>query len=143
MPRPPRKFNPHPVFWLAASLAAGILVARLTRVPAGTDVTAALLLAVLAVVFRRRVSGRILVFVAFAAAGAGVYNAELIRENAPDRLRVMYDSGAVASRSGVEIEGVITGSAEESLNGQFITLRVDRLRSEDVDRNASGNVRLF
>ena len=88
----------------------------------------AVLLSGSALAFRSGVTGTVLVWLAFMAAGAGIYSAESLRENAPNRLRVLYDSGAIASGSIVDVEGTLTAAAEESLNGRFVTVRAERLR---------------
>jgi len=143
MPRSGRKYNPHPVFWLAVSLACGILVGRFAEIARWQAAIVGLVLAVGAAAFRSSVARSLLLCGAFFTAGAGLYNGELAQQNAPDRLRVLYDSGTLLSRSPVDVEGVLKSAPEESLDGVFVTLGVDRMIFDNNIRAVSGNVRVF
>jgi competence protein ComEC len=98
---------------------------------------------VLAFGLRGSVWGRVFVCLAFAAVGAGLWDAEVRRENAPERIRVLYDSAALVSGAPVEIEGIVTGSPERSIDGDFLTLRSERLSVQGEERSVDGDVRVF
>ncbi len=83
----------------------------------------------------------VLVLLAFVAAGAFSVEIEKSRNAAPDRIRNIYDSGQIESGTPVEVEGVLTGQPEAAFDGEFLTLRTERLRWKGADRQITGNLR--
>ncbi len=140
---PPTKFSRYPMLWLAIAFAAGIMLAP----PAGTGVNvylaAALVLAVAGMLLReRQLVASLLILVAFAAAGSA--SALIEKQNiAPDRISVIYDSGAIPSGEPVEVEGVLLGRPEPAVEGAFLEINTKRLTYRGNERSASGRVRLF
>ena len=55
----------------------------------------------------------------------------------------MVDSGQIVSGEPVEIEGILLGKPEPAFDGFFLTVGVDKLTHNVVERAATGNVRLF
>ena len=131
------------MFRLAVCLGTGVLVGRYLQIGLVPAAVVVALLAVCALVSRRTLVARVFLGLAFAAAGAGLFAVEVSREDASDRIRVLYDSGAIASGSLVQLEGVVTGTQDESLSGEFITVRADQLKLSEETRPVQGNVRVF
>jgi competence protein ComEC len=138
----PARFSLNPVLWLAAAFAAGIGSAHLLDIPLPVSAAAGVACGLLALLFRKRLVAMLLILVAFVAAGAVAFTAETLGVR-PDRIRLLYDAGIIPSGDPVEIEGVLIGSPEPSVEGHFLTLRSERLRNRGTDRTATGRVRLF
>src|SRR5919109_71694 len=103
--------NPYPLALLAASLAAGILLARyagaLTLAISLLTCAAFSLLAALAFARRREGAATMLLLLAFAGAGATLFALEQERSAATNRLRRWYDEGRIASGEPAELTGAI------------------------------------
>ncbi len=132
-----------PLLWLATSLSAGIVCAKWVSTPsvfALAIVCAAA--ASFALAYRGRAIGSALIFIAFAAAGAASLRNEASGIRA-DRLRVLYDSGAIDSGAPVEIEGILTAAPEPTVDGYLLTVRSNKLWHRNDERSVSGNVRIY
>ena len=130
------------MLYLAVCFAAGILIAG--RIPPGLDAAAigTILLALAALFYRKHFAGTVFVMGAFAAAGAFAFAAANGAVRA-DRVKLLYDSGTVASGSPVEVEGILAGRPEPSIDGELLTLRVENLTARRAEYAATGNVRVF
>ena len=140
--RKPPNFNRNPMLWLAAAFAAGILAGGLVNSDLRVLLPMCAVLAALTAILRNHTAASYAILFAFAAAGAVSIQIERISV-APDRIRVLYDSGAIRSGDPVEIEGVLTGRPEPSIDGVFLNLRSEAIKHRGSDRQVSGNVRLF
>ncbi|MBV9215805.1 MAG: ComEC/Rec2 family competence protein [Acidobacteria bacterium] len=96
----------------------------------------------LSLILRKTSVAVVFICAAFLSAGYFVSQAAL-NSVRPDRIRVLYDSGVVESGSPVDVEGVVQGAPEPSVDGSFLNLRVDALRAAGAERVSSGNVRIF
>ncbi len=141
-PSPSTRFSLIPVLLLAASFAVGIAAAFLLPIDLWTATGIGALSCILACLFRRSLAGTILIWAAFAAAGAVAFTAEK-QSVRHDRIKVLYDSGAIVSGQPVEIEGVLSGRPELSSEGKFLTFKTERLKYKGEDRLVTGKVRLF
>src|SRR5215210_1505133 len=94
---PTSNFSEHPLVVLAASFAAGVLLARLTHAPSSICITLAALTSALAFLaaFKRREAAARLVVLAFACAGAALSSTELKEFDSQARLRGLYESGRI------------------------------------------------
>lgn len=145
MPEEPRStYNRQPLLLLAGCFAGGILLARSTGIadPFLPFVLAAVLAAA-ALFFRKSGSATVLALFAFTAAGAFVYALEIKRNNAPDRIRTIYEQNEIVSGTPVEIDGIVIAAPEVSHNAVLFTLRATNVFVNGVDRDVSGNVRVF
>ena len=137
-------FNRNAVLWLAAAFAIGILFAKFvpfsgTLLPAIT----AIVFAALALLFSKYGMSTVLIALAFVSIGVFSFLCEVERNMIPNRLGVLYDNGTLRSGEPVEIEGVLVAGREPTVDGNFLTLKVEKLRYRGEDRNVSGKVRLF
>jgi len=136
-------FNRSPVLVLAACFAAGIFLAKFALIEFSITLPMAFVFASLAFVFRKHGVATLFISLAFVAAGMIAAASELKINSSPERLKVIYDSGVLKSNTPVEIEGVSVGAPEAAFDGALLTLRSERLRYKNDERNVAGNVRLF
>lgn len=132
----------HPLAWLAVAFALGMLIAAWTAIDWKITLGLSVLASIPAFLLRGRMYSGAIIFAAFIFLGAFCYQSEIagVRD---DRIKVMYDLGEIASASPVEIEGMVMGRPEPSIDGSFIRLSVSRIRQGEHERPASGVVRLF
>lgn len=140
--RPRPNFNRHPMLWLATAFATGILAAKLSAIHLDLWIAAGGALAITSFLFRGQNLAAILMLAAFAAAGSTLAIIETA-SIAPDRLRVLYDNGTFLSGDAVEVEGVLSGRPEPSIDGAFLNLRSEKITYRGTEFQVSGNVRLF
>lgn len=133
----------YPVIYMAISLALGILLGNWANIGPWPAIIVSVIAALLALVYRLSLAGTLFICIAFIAAGVLLNDAERIHESAPDRLRVIYDSGVVGSGAPVELEGVVRGEPEASQNGEFLNVRGERLREHGEGRPVAGMVRIL
>jgi competence protein ComEC len=137
-------FFPYPLALLALSLAGGIASARLLglallpSLPAGALCST---LALLCFVRRRMSAATLLLAIAFFCVGAVLYGVEKrgVRANRVERL---FKDGMIASGDAVEVEGTLASAPEPAPGSFYLTLRVEKLRLKENERDASGTVRL-
>ena len=146
-PQRPRasSFAPHPLALLAAALAVGILLTHFFAIPLAVLFICAAMAAVLAVwtVAKRRIaSAALLVMLLTLVAGATLETIEKQSTRA-DRVRRLMDSGLIVAGDPVEITGVLERPPEFAPESFYLTLRVEKLRSRNVERAASGVVELL
>jgi competence protein ComEC len=138
---PPSNFSRYPMLWLAVACAVGILLAKTIDADLPITFSACAVLAIGAFMLRESRFAAALMLAAFAAAGLGA--ATLETRISPERLRALYDSGTIRSGDPVELEGVLMGGPELSIDGAFLNLRSEKIGYHGEERNVSGNVRLF
>ena len=137
-----KNFNLYPLVWLAASLAFGIIFSKwLDPSPNASLIASAVMMAATVASIKKSYSVAFL-SVAFIAAGAllGSVESHSVRE---DRIRSLYDTGAISSGEPVEVEGVLAGLPELSVDGFFLRLRATRLTHNGADQTVSGDIRVF
>jgi competence protein ComEC len=133
----------YPLAWLAASFAAGIGVAASINAGFWPFFTAAVIAGVAAFfLLRRAKTASILVLLAFAYAGGAFLQAEQSAVR-PDRLKVLYDSGAFRSGTVVRLEGTLAGEPELAAGGFFLRVAANRINYQGEAGEVSGTVRLF
>ena len=130
------------MLWLAAAFAVGILAAKFVNIDLPFAVAACGALAGAAAILRKHQSATFLVLAAFASAGLASSNIET-NSVSPNRIRLLYDNGTVRSGDPVEVEGVLLGRPEPSVDGVFLTLRTEKLKYHGSLMDVSGVVRLF
>ena len=130
------------MLWLSVCFAVGILFAKSVAVSFAAVVIVTIAFLILALIFRTKPIATIFVSLAFASAGAVLFQCEM-KQNNETRLKTLYDYGTIRSGLPVEIEGVLLGRPEPSADGSFLTLKSTAIRSSGNDRIVSGNVRLF
>ncbi|HYO62723.1 MAG TPA: ComEC/Rec2 family competence protein [Pyrinomonadaceae bacterium] len=139
-------FNACPLGLLAASFAAGILLARASAPPLVACLACFALTSAAALLasFARRGEpyAASLVLAAFVCAGATLATAEKGSAGG-SRVRGLYESGRIESGEPVELTGVLERAPEWSPEGFGVTLRVERLRFRREERGATGRVELF
>ncbi|MEP6787756.1 MAG: ComEC/Rec2 family competence protein, partial [Acidobacteriota bacterium] len=142
--RKPPNFNRYPMLWLAACFALGILLANYISLGEIIfPVISAISFSALALVLRKYRLSTLFIGIAFVSAGALSLQFEVKRNEAPGRLKVLYDNGTIRSGDPVEVEGVLLGRPEPSIDGVFLNLRSEKITSRGREQAVSGNVRLF
>src|ERR1035437_3297525 len=134
-------FSRYPLFWLAICFSVGILAGKY----AAPDLFFSLSicgLASLTALFVRNYLSPALIAIACVTAGSSAMVMEM-RAIRADRLKVLYDSGTIQSRSPVEVEGVLMGRPEPAFDSSFLTVQAEKLYVRGEERRVSGNVRLF
>lgn len=141
---PTSNFSEYPLVLLAASFAAGVLLARLTHAPLSVCVALAALSSALTFVaaWKQKRTAAPLVVLAFACAGAALSSVEAERWGA-GRLRGLYESGRIASGEPVELTGVLERAPELAPGGRMLALRVESVRHKSVETSCGGRVELF
>lgn len=140
-----QSFVAHPLALLAACNACGILAARLIALPLVPILFSGAIISVLALFFflRRRESfASALLALAFFCAGWTMAVIEQ-RRLEPHGLQHFYDEGLVASGDPLELTGALALAPEPAPGGFYLTLRVERLRFNEKEREATGFVWLF
>lgn len=135
-------FDRNPMLWLAIAFAVGILAASVINIDLRVSAAALAVFAILAVIFRGQHFATYLVLIVFAAAGMASLHVENLSIRA-DRIRILYDNGTIRSGDPVDVEGVLSGRPEPSIDGVFLNLKADKLSYRGSERTVSGNVRLF
>ena len=132
----------YPLMWLAVCLAAGIVAARIGNFGWQLSLAAALISAVLTVIYiSRKFAVRLLAFT-FLALGALSYQVE--HQQLPEnRLKKIYDDGRIESNAPVKIEGVLRGQPELSVGGFYLILDAENLTYKNETREVSGRVKLY
>jgi competence protein ComEC len=139
---PVSRFNRFPMLWLAIAFGTGIFAQSILDIAVEVSISVAVVLVGTAVLLRSTASATFLILIATFFAGLG--SAKIEKDDvAPDRVKVLYDSGMISSGDPVEIEGILRGRPEASIQGYVLTLAVERLRHRAEEVKASGNVRLF
>ncbi|HEX7174144.1 MAG TPA: ComEC/Rec2 family competence protein [Pyrinomonadaceae bacterium] len=139
-------FNLHPLALLAASFAAGILLARLISPPLAACFAGGIILSTLAVVacLRERAGhATVLVVAAFAACGAVFASAEGVATPRVPRVRQLLEEGRIGGGDPVELTGVLERAPEVAPDGLALRLRAERWGFKGEEREVSGAVELF
>ncbi len=139
---PNSRFNRFAMLWLAVAFGFGIFAQSIFDIAVAVSISAAVVLVATAVLLRSTASATFLILIATFLAGFGSATIEKV-DVAPDRIKILYNSGTIPSGDPVEVEGVLLGRPEASIQGYVLTLAVERLRHRAKDQQASGNVRLF
>lgn len=137
------KFNRNPMLWLGLVFALGILVASVvTALTVETVTLAVISVAATACVFRSKAVSTWLILIAFCFTGMLAAIAEK-QSVSPDRLKILYDDGTLISGEPVEVEGVLLGQPESSVDGALLNLLVDHIKQNSIERKTTGKVRLY
>ncbi len=134
-------FNRNPMLWLGMAFALGILIASFVTSVTVVTVTLAVT-TVTAFVFRSKAVSTWLILIAFGFAGMASAIAEK-QSVSPDRLKILYDNATLISGEPVEVEGVLLGRPEASVDGALLNLAVDQIKQHNSQSKATGNVRLY
>lgn len=141
-----RSFAPSPLALLAACFACGILATRLIATPLIVCLTSGITVSLLTLLFfyalRREAFMSALLALSFFCTGWTLAAIDQKRIE-PDRLQHLYDEGTIGSGEPVELTGMLMLAAEPAPDGFYLTLRVERLRYKETEREAAGVVWLF
>jgi competence protein ComEC len=140
-----QSFVAHPLAWLAACFACGIVAAHLIQLPFVMCIASGLAAAALAFfcfVRKREAHASALLALAFLCAGwtMAVVEKRSLKTNSLQRF---YDEGLLSSGDPVELTGALLISPEPAPDGFYLTLRVEKLRFKESEREAEGVVWLF
>jgi competence protein ComEC len=144
-PRAPVDFSAHPLFWLAAALAAGIAAARLTGVgwPLALGFGAVTAAGAAVCVWRRESLAVWALLLAFVGAGATLAALEQRNDANANRVRRLYEAGLVPEGAPVELTGWLNDAPERAPDGYYLLLRVESLRFRGAEHATGGLVALF
>lgn len=140
--RPP--LAPHPLALLALTFAAGIAAARLSGLSLSLFLGCCAVCSALALHCRlRRRSGwaTLLLSLAFFCAGA-MLSAMEKRGVATHRVQRMFEDGIIRSGDPIEIEGTLLSAPEPAPESFYLTLRVEKIRFKETEREATGTIQL-
>ncbi|HYX42730.1 MAG TPA: ComEC/Rec2 family competence protein, partial [Pyrinomonadaceae bacterium] len=138
-------FNSHPLIWLAALFAAGVLLAHICapRLYWALACAALYTATALAACAGRRLSYALLLLsAAFVCAGASLALIEQ-RSGGAERLQRYYEDGRIEAGAPVELTGVLARAPEVAPDGLYLALRVERIRYKTAETQATGAVELF
>jgi len=136
----PQRFSRHPLAWLAAYFAFGVIVRHFCET--GFAIPLGFLVGLVTLVAISRVTAPAIVPMLFVLLGVLALQFEIsgISEN---RIRRIYDEGRIASYEPVEVEGVVFGSPEPAFDGMLLVIEADTLRFKSHDIKVAGRVRMF
>lgn len=140
-----QSFSAHPLALLSVCFACGVAAARFASMPLIFALSFCLIATLLTTLFfarRRETSASVSLMAAFLFAGWTLYAIERGRVE-PDSLRRLYDEGVVASGDPLELTGALVAPPESAPGGFYLTLRVERIRFKEREREAKGMVQLF
>jgi competence protein ComEC len=135
-------FSNFPLFFIATVFAVGIGFAPLVDADVNLPLITCAGLGLIAILLRSRRAATPLILLAFFTAGISLSMLEK-RSVSPDRLRAIYDSGAITSGDAVEIEGVLAGRPEPMYDGAILNVRARKIMHRGTERQVSGSVRFF
>ncbi len=135
-------FNRYPMLWLAVALSCGILFSNYTSINPLASAGVSIVLTVIAALLNRNQYSVYVMLFAFAAAGVTLLSAQKISV-AENRIVTLIEHGIVASGSHVEVEGVVRRPPEAFTDGEFVELSSEKLTQKGIERDVSGNLRLF
>jgi competence protein ComEC len=143
---PQTRIANNPLVAVALSIAVGIFVFQYFDRPRLTivfGVAALVLFSIAAALVLRRRSPIAIAFLLVAFVGTG-YLLALVeaRSVSPNRMVRMFERGELLPDEPVEVSGIIQGQPEAAPDGFYLTLRANRIRSKNGDRQASGEVLL-
>jgi len=137
-----RNFSFYPFLWLCVCFCVGILSANFFTFDWKISLCFCLIFAVLIIICIEQKFVSILLFAAFGFLGAFVFQTENQNISA-NRLRKIYDEKVIESGEPIEIEGVLQGRPELSVNGFFFKLKAEKIIYKSSEQDVSGIVKFF
>src|SRR6266699_2089867 len=138
-------FSQHPLALLAAALAVGILSAHSFSIPLATLLVCAAITTAPALWLLQKGrlrSASLLLILATLITGAtldviGTHGVQA------DQIKRLMDSAVIGADDPVEITGVMDRAPESTPESFYLTIRVEKLSSRNIERRASGVVELL
>ena len=137
-------FSPYPLAVLLVALAVGVLLAHFYSISLSLSLSLTALLSVFAIFLLARqkyVWSTIAVVSALFFAGSALET--IASQNPASQIKRLISEGCIGSDEPVEITGVLDRPLEYTPDGFYLTLRVEKLRSANLDQGGSGVVQLF
>ena len=140
-----RNYGEYPLAWLAASLAAGVLLSSLTDARLNLCLTLAALASLAALVStpKRSTYTSYFILFAFVFAGASLASLEARDARADSRLRTLYERGVIEPDEPAEVTGTLERAPEYAPGGLLFDVRAGRVRSRGAERACAGRVEFF
>jgi competence protein ComEC len=135
-------FSLYPLAWLAISFAFGIFIANFLTFPWQIYLAVCLIPTVFTIVFFKHKFAAIFLIISFAALGALSFQTEK-QSVAPNRLKILYENNELISGEPLEITGVLQVEPELAVGGFFLILKTESAIYKSVEKEVSGNIRLF
>lgn len=135
-------FSLYPLFWLAVCFAFGILAGKYFETNWKIPLVFCLICGIFTRSFSKQKFAVIFIALSFLAAGAFCFGLKNQTISA-NRLKKIYDEKRINSGEIVEIEGVLRGKFEETIDGFFVEVETEKLIYKTEEQKASGKVRLF
>lgn len=132
----------YPLLWLSICFCVGILTANILTSDWKTLLVFCLSFKFLTIVFINRKFVSIFLFLTFIFLGAFVFQIENQTISA-NRLKRLYDEKNIESGELVEIEGVLQGKPELSVNGFFFKLNAEKIFYKGSEIDVSGVIKFF
>lgn len=130
---------------LAVCFACGIAASRLSAASLRASLISCIIASLLTLsLFVLRREAFIVAFLALSFFSAGATLAAIEQSRIElERLQRLYDDGVIGSGEPVELTGSLMLAPEQSPDGFYLTLRVERIRFKGTERVAKGVVWLF
>src|SRR2546423_11904406 len=137
-----------PLLFLAASLAAGILLghyapsSRLILIATAVIAASLILISIWPVRRKQFHIAAVLILIAFLATGV-VLSFVANQPADPNRIKRMFDGSTLALNEPVELTAVVEGPVQSAPDGLYLTVRAESLRVRGSERAAAGEVLLL
>lgn len=137
-----KQFSQFPFLWMAISFACGIIASKFISLDWKIWLFLTILGAILSFINFKISSKNRLILFAFLALG-GFYSQIEQNNISPNRIKRIYDENRINSFEPVEIEGVLLGKPEISVDGFSLILKSEKLFFKGEEMSVSGKVKLF
>jgi competence protein ComEC len=137
-----RTFSLYPLAQLAAAFAVGILAAKFFLVPLPALLillAVASILALAALVKARGGPATLLITIAIFFAGVALFSIQTYRVP-PNQLKRLLDNGELVVGDPVELTGALVRQPESSPKGFYLTLHVEKLMANGIEKAVFGEV---
>lgn len=142
LPQVSSNFTQYPLAWLTFSFIAGIFADKYLDFNWGIYFLICLISAVLTLIFSKQRLSVIFILIAFVSLGSLSLKIEKA-SIAPNRIKILYDSGKLNSGDPIEFEGVSENKPELAVGGFFLLVRAEKITFKNIEQEVSGKVRLF
>lgn len=137
----PTNFSQYPLLWLSVCFALGIGCGKWLSPALQPNTILLFTSAILAVIFIKRAVATAFLAIAFAALGAIAFTAS--QPKAMGNLKTAYENGQIISGEPLEVEGILTGKPELSINGYFLELKCNAVIFKGERIDLTGTVKFF
>lgn len=142
--QPQTNFTRHPLAFLAASFACGILLSRLFSLSFFVSLFTVLFFSLASLLFFKQKKFENVFFsimLSFMAVGSLCALVET-KSKSKDNVQKYYTSGFIKSGDPVELTGVLTNEPETAIGLIYLNLKIEKIRYKNDERKVEGFIRL-